>query len=94
MVFYTLVALSTIEVEYIAASVASHEEMWLRKLLARLFDRYMEPTLIHCDNQCCVKLSENIIFHDNSKHIEIKYHYIRDMVQRGVVELWYISTYE
>jgi hypothetical protein len=41
-----------------------------------------------------MKLTENHVFHDRSKHIEIKYHYIWDMVQRGVVELQYISTDE
>jgi hypothetical protein len=90
----TSVALSTAEAEYIAASVANREAVWLWKLLAGLFDLELEPTLIHCDNQSCVKLSENPMFHDKSKHIEIKYHYIRDMVQRGVVELCYISTDE
>jgi hypothetical protein len=50
--------------------------------------------LIHCDNQSCVKLSENPVFHDRSKHIEIKYHFIRDMVQKGAVKLQYISTDE
>jgi hypothetical protein len=88
----TSVALSTSEAEYIAASVASREAVWLRKLLAGIFDLELEPTLIHCDNQSCVKLTENPVFHDRSKHIEIKYHYIRDMVQR--VELQYISTDE
>ena len=39
-----------------------------------------------------MKLSENSVFHDKSKHIEIKYHYIRDMVQRGVVKLQYVMT--
>jgi hypothetical protein len=39
-----------------------------------------------------MKLSENPVFHDRSKHIEIKYHYIRDMVQRGVVRLQYMTT--
>ena len=39
----------------------------------------------------CVKLSENPVFHDKSKHIEIKYHYIRDMVQRGAVKLQYLA---
>jgi ATP sulfurylase len=63
-------------------------------LLAGLFDLELEPTLIYCDNQSCVKLSENLVFHDKSKHIEIKYHYIRDMVRRGVVELRYISIDE
>jgi hypothetical protein len=76
----TFVALSTAEAEYIAASLASCESMWLRNLLAGLFDQVQEPTVIHCDNQSCVKLSENPVFHDMSKHIEIKYHYICDMV--------------
>ena len=41
-----------------------------------------------------MKLSENPVFHDKSKHIEIKYHYIRDMVQRGAVKLQYVATEE
>jgi len=50
--------------------------------------------LIYCDNQSCVKLSENPVFHNKSKHIEIKHHFIQDMVEKGVVELRYISTDE
>jgi hypothetical protein len=42
---------------------------------------------IWCDNQSCVRLSENPMFHEKSKHIEIMYHYIIDMVQKGVVKL-------
>ena len=72
----TSVALNTIEVEYITTSVASREAVWLQKLLAGIFDLELEPTLIHCDNQSCLNLSENLVFHDKSKHIEIKYHYI------------------
>ena len=41
-----------------------------------------------------MKLLENPVFHDKSKHIEIKYHYIRDMVQRGAVKLQYVATEE
>ena len=41
-----------------------------------------------------LNLSENLVFHDKLKHIEIKYHYIRDMVQRGVVKLQYVATEE
>ena len=43
------------------------------------------------DNQSCVKFSKNPVFYDKSKHIEIKYHYIRDMVQREVVKLQYVA---
>jgi hypothetical protein len=70
------VALSTTEAEYIALSVAVCEAVWLHKLLADLFGHVLDSTIIHCDNQSCVKISENPVFHDKSKHIEIKYHYI------------------
>ena len=59
----------------------SCEAVWLRKLLSDIFDLQLDATCIHCDNQSCVKLSENPVFYDKSKHIEIKYHYIRDMVE-------------
>ena len=61
------------------------------KILSDLFDLQLDVTCIYCDNQSCVKLLENPVFHDKSNHIEIKYHYIRDMVQRGVVKLQYVA---
>jgi hypothetical protein len=88
------VALSTTEAEYIALCVVVHEEMWLHKILADLFVHEMDSTIIHCDNHSCVKLSENLVFHDKSKHIEIKYHYIRDMVKRKVVHVQYLNTHK
>ena len=88
------VALSTAEAEYVAACSGSCEAVWMRKLLFDLFDLQLDATCIHCDIQSRVKLSENPSFHDKSKHIEIKYHYIRDMVQRGVVKLQYVATEE
>jgi hypothetical protein len=86
----TFVALSSAEAEYMAASTASCEAIWLRKLLAGLFDQELDPTVIYCDNQSCIKLSENPVFHDRSKHIEIRYHFIRDKIQKGAVKLQYI----
>jgi hypothetical protein len=50
--------------------------------------------VILCDNHSCIKMTENLVFHDRSKHIEIRYHFIRDMVQRGALKLQYISTDE
>ena len=87
-------ALSTTEAEYIAACAACSEAVWLRKMISGLFDLQLEATWIYCDNQSCIKLSENPVFHDKSKHIEIKYQYIRDMVEKGAVELLYIATEE
>jgi hypothetical protein len=50
--------------------------------------------VIHCYNQSCVKLSENTVSHDKSKHVQIKFHYIRDMVQRKAVLVQYLATDE
>ena len=85
-------ALSTAEVEYVTAFSANCEVVCMRKLLSNLFDLQLDATCIYCDNQSCVKLSENSVFHDKLKHIKIKYHYIRYMVQRGVVKLQYVAT--
>jgi hypothetical protein len=63
-------------------------------LLTDLFDLEMKATTILCENQRCIKMAENYVFHDRSNHIEIRYHYIHDMVQRGALKLQYVSMYE
>jgi hypothetical protein len=88
------VALSSAEAEYMAASLAACEAIWLRKLLIGLFGQELDATVIHCDNQSCIKLSENPVFHDKSKHIEIRFHFIRDCVQKGTMKLQYVPTGE
>ena len=80
-------ALSTAKAEYVTTCSDSCEVGWIRNILFDLFDLQLDATCIYCDNQSCVKLSENSVFHDKLKHIEIKYHYIRDMVQRGAMKL-------
>jgi hypothetical protein len=74
------VALSSSEAEYMAASLASCEAVWLHKMLFSLFGECLDPTVIYCDNQSYIKLTENLVFHDRSKHINIRYHSIRDYV--------------
>eukprot|EP00253_Pinus_taeda_P033558 PITA_33558 len=86
------VALSSTEAEYMAASLVACEAIWMWKLLVGLLRQGMEPIVIHCDNQSCIKLYENPVFHDRSKHIEIRYHHLRDCVQKGIVKLPYIPT--
>ena len=87
-------ALSMTEVEYIATCSACSEAMWLQKLLSGLFDLELDATCIYCENQSCIKLSEILVFHDKSKQINIKYQYIHDMVEKGVVKLQYVATDE
>ena len=76
----SFVALSTVEAEYVAACSTSCEAVWLRKLLSDLFDLQLDATCIYCDNQSFMNFSKNLVFHNKSKHIDIKYHYIRDTV--------------
>ena len=67
--------------------MASQDVVWLIWSTVETFNDY-------CDNQSCTKLTENPVFHDRSKHIEIKYHFIKDYVQKGAVKLEYIPTNE
>jgi hypothetical protein len=68
--------------------------VWLLKLVYALFDQVLNSTVIYCDDQSYVKLSENLVLHDRLKHIEIKNYILRDKVQRREVVLQYISTDE
>ena len=88
------VALNIAKAKYITACDACTEAVWLRKMVFGLFDEVLDSTVIYCDNQSCVKLWENPVFHDRSKNIETKYYFIRDKVQKGEVILQYISTDE
>jgi hypothetical protein len=65
------IALSTTEAKYIVACSASCEAIWLQKLLTDLFDLETKATVILCDNQSCIKMTKNHVFHDKSNHIEI-----------------------
>eukprot|EP00253_Pinus_taeda_P012097 PITA_12097 len=88
------VALSSAEAEYMVVSQAACEAIWMWKILVGLFDQMMDPTVIYCDNQSCIKLFENPVFHEKSKHIYICYHHLRDCVARRIMLLKYISTEE
>ena len=89
-----LVSQSTTEAEYIATSTTCREAVWLKNLLERLFSEKLEPTLIRHEKKIYIKISENPVFHDKLKHIEIKYHFIRYMVQKGTIKLQQIATDE
>ena len=74
-----VVALSTSEAEYIALSSATQEAMWLRKLLiSDLQVTSQEPTVLMEDNQGAISIARNPVAHSRTKHIDIRYHYIRE----------------
>jgi len=85
-------ALSSAKVEYMVASLVACKAIWMRKILVGLFGSHLDPTVIYCDNQSCIKLSVNPVFHDRSKNIDIRYHHIRYCVQQKIMLLSYIPT--
>jgi hypothetical protein len=70
-----------------ATSQAAREAIWMRKILVGLLGSHLDLTVIYCDNQSCIKLLINHVFHDRSKHIDIWYHHLRDCVQRKIMLL-------
>uniref|UniRef100_A0AAV1UED8 Uncharacterized protein n=1 Tax=Peronospora matthiolae TaxID=2874970 RepID=A0AAV1UED8_9STRA len=89
------VSLSTSEAEYIALSLAIHEGEWIHRLLCEIMMASNEEgpeLMIHEDNQSCIKMTKNPVNHGRAKHIDIKYHHIRDAVKRGEVKLKYCET--
>lgn len=82
-----VVALSSTEAEYVSANEAACQAMWLRKLLADLDHKQKEATDIYCDNMSAVFLTKNLAMHSRSKHIDIKYHYIRSLVEAKEVSI-------
>ena len=80
-----LVALSSVEAEYMAASMASCEGMWLMNLLAGLFECEIEAIVVHFENQSGIILSENLVFHDRRKHINKRYHFLTNCVHREIM---------
>ena len=88
------VALSTSESEYIALCFATQEAVWLRQLMKDLQMDCNTATTIHEDNQGTIAMSRNPVLHKRTKHINIKYHFVREKTQDGTIELKYCPTNE
>lgn len=89
-----VVALSSCEAEYIAAATAACQAIWFSRLLGNLTGVNTKTVKILVDNKSAIALSKNPVHHDHSKHIDIRYHFIRDCVEKGAVEVEHISTDE
>lgn len=86
------VALSTTEAEYMAASNATREAIWLRCLLRDLGYEQVSASVVHADNMRCIALTRNPTAHLRAKHIDIRHHFVRERVANNEVDLQYCST--
>eukprot|EP00253_Pinus_taeda_P034032 PITA_34032 len=88
-----IVALSTTEAEYIAASHACKEAVWLKGLVGE-FGRLQDNIRLLCDSQSATHLAKNPTYHSKSKHIPIKYHFVRHVITERGVSLEKVHTKE
>lgn len=83
-------ALSTTEAEYMALSTSAQEAMWLKSLLTELDE--IHSIEIKCDNKSAICLSHNNTFHARSKHIDIRHHFVRELIEEDQIKIAYIQT--
>lgn len=79
--------MSTTEAEFIAVASCACQAVWLRRILEELHCIHKKPTPIYCDNSSTIKLSKNPVLHRRSKHIDVRFHFLRDLTKAGVVDL-------
>ena len=87
-----VVALSTSEVEYVAAATTACQAVWLRQLLGELTGVEAHPLALMVDNLPTIAFAKNLVLHDQSKHIDVKFHFLRDCVDGGQIVIEFVET--
>ncbi|CAE5974354.1 unnamed protein product [Arabidopsis arenosa] len=88
------VALSSCEAEFMAETEEARQAIWLQDLFYEVTGVPCERALIRIDNKSAIALTKNPVFHGRSKHIHRKYHFIRECVENGLVEVEYVPGEE
>ncbi|KAJ1268379.1 hypothetical protein BS78_07G130300 [Paspalum vaginatum] len=89
-----VVSLSACEAEYIATTTAATQAIWIARLLGDLLGTEPEAVGLKVDSKSALALAKNPVFHERSKHIHIRYHFIRSCLDEGSVKASYIATKE
>ena len=89
-----LVSLSTTESKYVAVTHSMKEALWLRSLLSEVFGTLTAPTTLFSDNQAAMALTRNHQYHAHMKHIDMRYHFIRWVIEQGSLRIIYCPTYD
>ena len=86
-----MVPFSTNEAEYMAMTKAVNETIWLKGIIEELA-MYKCRVVVYCDNQSAIQLSKNQFFHERSKHIDVRLHFVRDIIAIGEIGVGKIPT--
>ena len=84
----------TTEAEYVAAEVNCSNIVWFKQLLAGMKVEIKDPVVIYYDKKSAINILKNPVMHSKTKHISIKYHFLRELVQDKEVRLEYVNTKE
>ena len=87
-----IVTLSTTEAEYVAAASCLCQGIWLRRILHHLNEEQKKATIIQYDNNSSIKLTKNSVMHGRCKHIDVGFHFLRDLTRDGIMELKHCSS--
>ena len=85
------VSLSTAEAEYVAAGSCCAQVLWMQHQLSD-YGLKVSKTPIFCDSTSAIAISNNPVLHSRSKHIDVRYHFIRDHIEKGDIELYFVGT--
>lgn len=83
---------SSAEAEYRAISFLTSELLWMKSILISLGISHHQPMKIYCDSKTAIHISNNPVFHERTKHIEINCHFVRDEIQSETVSTHHVST--
>ena len=89
----TCVAISTAEAEYIAAAACTSQIIWIQSQL-RDYAINMKKVPLYCDSQSAIRICPNPLQHSKTKHIALRYHFIKDHVEDGNIEIHFVKTTE
>lgn len=88
---HNLISLSTIEAKYIAADSCCTQLLWLKQILQD-YVILQDTLVVYCDNTNTINISKNLVQHSRTKHIDIRHHFIRELVENKIIVLEYVTT--
>ena len=87
-----IVTLSTIEAEFVVAAACACQAIWMRRILEEIGHSQTEGTKLMCNNASTIKLFKNPVLHGRSKHIRVRFHFLRDLTKEGAANLLFCGT--
>jgi len=83
----SIVALSSTEAEYVAASKECKDLIWLERFISELLDLKVKTVVLHMDNQSAITLGQAVGTNERTKHIDVRYHYLQDLCSKELVKI-------